>query len=74
MTKADQEQIRLIIQDEIRPVRDMVIKHQEVLFGPSGEKGIMKDVEDMKTLTYKIIGGFTALSFAVQVILKVFWK
>lgn len=85
LTKADREFIQATqtnaISEALKPVADLVNRHDQTLYGPKGENGMRKDVDELKcwkqTLTVQIakiggiiMGGSAVISAIISWFLK----
>lgn len=48
MTKADKNDVRLMLQQEFKPIFVLLQRHEQTLFGPTGENGIEGDNKSNK--------------------------
>lgn len=48
MTKADKNDVRLMLQQELKPIFVLLQRHEQTLFGPTGENGIEGDNKSNK--------------------------
>jgi len=55
----DLTQFRLIIREEIRPIRDMAMKHDQTLYGERGNNGLYGEVRSFRKRmrNVEILGG-----------------
>ena len=69
MKKADLEQFRLIVREEIRvevePVRDMALSNNQTLHGAGNDPGLVNEVRDIRKKVFLITSGLTTLVTAV---------
>ncbi len=48
MTKADKNDVRLMLQQELKPVLGILQRHEQTLFGATGNNGINEDNKSNK--------------------------
>ncbi len=48
MTKADKNDVRLMLQQELKPVRELLQRHEQTIFGATGDNGLNEDNKSNK--------------------------
>ena len=60
MKKAELEQLRLVIREEIQPIRELTLSHEQTLHGAKGEKeagGLVNEVAGIRQKVFIITSG-----------------
>ena len=60
MKKAEIEQLRLVIREEIQPIRELTLSHEQTLYGAKGEKeasGLVNEVAGIRQRVFIITSG-----------------
>ena len=71
LIQEENEKTRAIFSETIQPIRDMVMKHNQTLYGENGTNGMRRDVKNLKAFMYKVVYGIGGL-VTVASVLKFF--